>query len=73
MNRKRARTAVLLCGLGLLAASVLCAQTAATVSIAADQPGAVVSSNLFGIFFEEINSADDGVLSPAQPRVQTGD
>jgi len=62
MNRRRARAAVLLCGLGLLAASVLCAQTAATVSIAADQPGAVVSFNLFGIFFEEINFAGEGGL-----------
>ena len=35
-------------------------QSAATVSIQANQPGAVVSSNLFGIFFEEINSAGDG-------------
>lgn len=35
-------------------------QSAATVSIQADQPGAVVSSNLFGIFFEEINFAGEG-------------
>ena len=35
-------------------------QSAATVTIQADQPGAVVSSNLFGIFFEEINYAGDG-------------
>ena len=32
----------------------------ATVSIQANQPGAVVSSNLFGIFFEEINFAGEG-------------
>ena len=32
------------------------------VTIQADQPGAVVSSNLFGIFFEEINYAGDGGL-----------
>jgi alpha-L-arabinofuranosidase len=36
------------------------AQTAATVTIQANQPGAVVSSNLFGIFFEEINYAGEG-------------
>ena len=35
-------------------------QTAATMNIAAGQPGAVVSSNLFGIFFEEINYAGEG-------------
>ena len=35
-------------------------QTSATVTIQANLPGAVVSSNLFGIFFEEINSAGDG-------------
>ncbi|HZT22396.1 MAG TPA: carbohydrate binding domain-containing protein, partial [Verrucomicrobiae bacterium] len=41
-----------------------CAQTGgtATVAIQADHPGAVVSSNLFGIFFEEINYAGDGGL-----------
>ena len=36
------------------------AQSAATVSIQADQPGAAISSNLFGIFFEEINFAGEG-------------
>ena len=36
------------------------AQTTATLTIQADQPGAVVSSNLFGIFFEEINFAGEG-------------
>ncbi|HEU5397249.1 MAG TPA: carbohydrate binding domain-containing protein, partial [Verrucomicrobiae bacterium] len=35
-------------------------QSAATVNVAVNQPGAVVSSNLFGIFFEEINYAGDG-------------
>ncbi len=38
------------------------AQSAATVSIHVNQPGAVVSSNLFGIFFEEINFAGEGGL-----------
>ena len=32
------------------------------VTILADQPGALISSNLFGIFFEEISSAGDGGL-----------
>jgi hypothetical protein len=36
------------------------AQATATVTIQAGQPGAVISSNLFGIFFEEINSAGEG-------------
>ena len=36
------------------------AQPAATVTIQVNQPGAVVSSNLFGIFFEEINFAGEG-------------
>ncbi|HEY4414940.1 MAG TPA: alpha-L-arabinofuranosidase C-terminal domain-containing protein [Verrucomicrobiae bacterium] len=35
------------------------AQTA-TVTIQANQPAATISSNLFGIFFEEINMAGDG-------------
>jgi hypothetical protein len=34
----------------------------AALTIRADQPGAVVSSNLFGIFFEEINYAGEGGL-----------
>jgi alpha-L-arabinofuranosidase len=35
---------------------------AATLTIPADRPGAVVSTNLFGIFFEEINFAGEGGL-----------
>ena len=35
-------------------------QSAATVTIQASQPGAVISTNLFGIFFEEINYAGEG-------------
>src|SRR5271166_5269506 len=31
-----------------------------TVTIQANQPAATISSNLFGIFFEEINMAGDG-------------
>jgi alpha-L-arabinofuranosidase len=43
-----------------LATSTAQAQSAATVTVQANQPGAVVSSNLFGIFFEEINFAGEG-------------
>lgn len=38
------------------------AQTTAKVTIQANQPGALVSSNLFGVFFEEINFAGEGGL-----------
>jgi alpha-L-arabinofuranosidase len=34
----------------------------ATMTVQVNQPGAVVSSNLFGIFFEEINYAGEGGL-----------
>lgn len=37
-------------------------QAAATVTIPVNQPGAAVSSNLFGIFFEEINFGGEGGL-----------
>jgi alpha-L-arabinofuranosidase len=43
-----------------LAALSTRAQPGAVVTIQADQPGAVVSSNLFGVFFEEINFAGEG-------------
>ena len=46
----------------LLAGESVFGQAAATMNIAAGQPGAVVSSNLFGIFFEEINHAGEGGL-----------
>src|ERR1035438_8031529 len=46
--------------LALSAVALARGQSAATVSIQVNQPGAVVSSNLFGIFFEEINFAGDG-------------
>jgi alpha-L-arabinofuranosidase len=36
------------------------AQTTATLTVQANQPGVQISSNLFGIFFEEINNAGDG-------------
>ena len=35
-------------------------QSTATVTVNVNQPGAAVSSNLFGIFFEEINFAGEG-------------
>ncbi len=40
--------------------SATIASTSATVEIQVNQPGTVISSNLFGIFFEEINFAGDG-------------
>jgi hypothetical protein len=45
---------------GLLAATCVHAQIPATITVQANQPGTVVSSNLFGIFFEEINYGGDG-------------
>jgi len=38
------------------------AETSATVTIHGDEPGAVVSPNLFGAFYEEINYAGEGGL-----------
>ncbi len=47
--------------LGLLGfATAALAQSTAMMTVQVNQPGAVVSSNLFGIFFEEINYAGDG-------------
>lgn len=48
--------------LALSAAPLARSQSVATVSIQVNQPGPVVSSNLFGIFFEEINFAGEGGL-----------
>ena len=45
---------------GLFATALLRAQSTATVAVQVSQPGAVISSNLFGIFFEEINFAGEG-------------
>ncbi len=50
---------LLLAALVIWAARVQ-AQSGATLTIQANQPGAVVSSNLFGIFFEEINYGGEG-------------
>ncbi|HEU5070772.1 MAG TPA: alpha-L-arabinofuranosidase C-terminal domain-containing protein [Verrucomicrobiae bacterium] len=47
---------------GLLAVHARGQDGSATVTVQVDQPGAVASSNLFGIFFEEINYAGDGGL-----------
>jgi alpha-L-arabinofuranosidase len=54
--------------LPLIPAGVVCAAAwisaaqaqTATVTVQANQPAAVISSNLFGIFFEEISMAGDG-------------
>jgi alpha-L-arabinofuranosidase len=50
----------LVLALAVLTALAARAQSGAVVTIQAGQPGAVVSSNLFGIFFEEINFAGEG-------------
>ena len=47
------------CALAIAKAQI---QGAATIQINADRPGVRISSNLFGIFFEEINCAGDGGL-----------
>src|ERR1700723_3110234 len=47
-------------GIGLAVWPWMAQAQTGTITIQADQPGAVVSSNLFGIFFEEINFAGDG-------------
>jgi hypothetical protein len=51
---------LLVMAMAALVANTAQAQSGATIAIQADQPGAQISSNLFGIFFEEINSAGDG-------------
>ncbi len=52
----------LVLALAALTSITIQAQAGAVLTIQADQPGAVVSSNLFGIFFEEINFAGEGGL-----------
>jgi alpha-L-arabinofuranosidase len=56
-----------------LAMLLACAAVAkaATITIQAGQPGAAVSSNLFGIFFEEINFGGDGGLYGEMVRNRT--
>jgi len=48
------------------------AQSSATLSIQASQPGTLVSSNLFGIFFEEINDGGDDGLTLFWPVASAG-
>lgn len=38
------------------------AQEPATITVHADKPGAAVPRSLYGIFFEEVNNANDGGL-----------
>jgi alpha-L-arabinofuranosidase len=47
------------------------AETSAAVIIRADEPGAAVSPNLFGVFFEEINYAGEGGLYAEMVRNRT--
>ena len=60
MTTRKCREVILV--LVLFAAAVARGQTAASVTIQASLPGAVISTNLFGIFFEEINFAGEGGL-----------
>lgn len=53
---------LLLVGIYLLAWPVSLTAQTSTITIQANQPAAAISSNLFGIFFEEINMAGDGGL-----------
>jgi alpha-L-arabinofuranosidase len=61
---KMLKTLIIAGASGFIFATVGNSQTnsQAVVTVSADQAGVVVSSNLFGIFFEEINSAGDGGL-----------
>ena len=52
----------LVVAMAALAAITVQAQSGAVMTIQAGQPGAIISSNLFGIFFEEINFAGEGGL-----------
>ncbi|HEU6448986.1 MAG TPA: alpha-L-arabinofuranosidase C-terminal domain-containing protein [Verrucomicrobiae bacterium] len=54
------KTAGLFASLITLVTALAHGQSAAIVTIDASRPGAIVSTNLFGIFFEEINYAGDG-------------
>ena len=55
-------------GLAMLASAILigapggAGAASATLTVQAGQPGVTISSNLFGVFFEEISSAGDGGL-----------
>ena len=46
-------------------------QSTATVNVNVNQPGALVSSNLFGIFYEEINFAGEGGIYAEMVRNRT--
>jgi alpha-L-arabinofuranosidase len=57
--KKFLRTAFLV-PLAILVAVTAFGQTTGTLTVQVNEPGAVVSSNLFGIFFEEINYGGEG-------------
>ncbi len=54
----------LLCAITVLATIPTPAQSSATLTIQADQPGHAVSPTLWGVFFEDINLSADGGLYP---------
>ena len=53
-----------LCALSLAATVSVRAESSATITIQADQPGHKVSPTLWGIFFEDINLSADGGIYP---------
>src|SRR5688572_13723303 len=59
-------TTSLVCALSLvfIHAQVVWAQTANTISVQVDKPGAPIPKTLFGLFFEDINFGADGGLYP---------
>ena len=59
---KRIFTGILPAAVWLATAGVGAQAVNSTVTIQANLPGATVSPNLFGIFFEEINFGGDGGL-----------
>ncbi len=58
----RHRLAVLASAVLMISSPVGAGAASATLTVQAGQPGVTISSNLFGIFFEEISSAGDGGL-----------
>jgi alpha-L-arabinofuranosidase len=60
MTRMRRMVRLTFTGIFLMAWSWSAPAQTSTVTIQANQPAATISSNLFGIFFEEINLAGDG-------------
>src|SRR5687768_8321536 len=60
------RLLALFCALGLVMVQwqVAFAQTANTITVRVDKPGARIPATMFGLFFEDINFGADGGLYP---------